>query len=145
MKTLLQFLAVAVWTVIADYVWLGVIMQEVYHRELHDLLRYNAQGFAPRLLPAAMVYVLIPVGIILFVGPRIASTRSLLASGGWGALFGLIVYGIYDLTNLAILEKWSVWITAFDILWGGILCGGAALCVATVNRALNRVGAATKL
>lgn len=145
MKTLWQFLAVAVWTFIADYVWLGVIMQGVYRRELQDLLIDNEQGFAPRLLPAALVYVLIPAGVILFVGPRIAAARSLLVSAGWGGVFGFIVYGIYDLTNLAIIEKWSVLITVVDMLWGCILCAGSAVCVTLVNRTCGAVGSPTKL
>jgi len=139
MKIFLQFLAMAMWAFIADYLWLGVIMQGVYHDELRELLRRDTLGFAPRLLPAALVYILIPMGVILFVGPRIASTRSLFAAAGWGAVFGFIVYGIYDLTNLAILEKWSVLITVVDILWGCILCAGAAVCVALVDRIIAPV------
>jgi uncharacterized membrane protein len=36
-------------------------------------------------------------------------------------LFGLIVYGVYDFTNLAIFNKWSLFLSIIDILWGGIL------------------------
>ena len=36
-------------------------------------------------------------------------------------LFGLIIYSVFETTNLALFSKWS-WITVIiDSLWGGIL------------------------
>lgn len=36
-------------------------------------------------------------------------------------LLGIIIYGVYETTNLSIFTKWS-WITVIiDTLWGGIL------------------------
>ena len=49
---------------------------------------------------------------------------------GSGALFGLILYGVYDLTNLAILEKWTRSMTVADIAWGCVLCGSTAVLIA---------------
>ena len=37
------------------------------------------------------------------------------------ALFGLITYATYDLTNLATIKDWPVLITVVDILWGTAL------------------------
>jgi uncharacterized membrane protein len=36
-------------------------------------------------------------------------------------LFGIIIYGVYEMTNLAIFNKWSYLLSLIDILWGGIL------------------------
>jgi uncharacterized membrane protein len=36
-------------------------------------------------------------------------------------LLGLVIYGVYETTNMALFSKWS-WLTVFmDTLWGGIL------------------------
>lgn len=36
-------------------------------------------------------------------------------------LLGLVIYGVFETTNMALFAKWS-WTTVFiDILWGGIL------------------------
>jgi len=36
-------------------------------------------------------------------------------------LLGLIIYGVFETTNMALFSKWS-WLTVFiDTLWGGIL------------------------
>ena len=48
---------------------------------------------------------------------------ALLSSLGWGGLFGLVVYGVYDMTNMATLERWPVRMVWVDICWGCFLCG----------------------
>jgi uncharacterized membrane protein len=35
-----------------------------------------------------------------------------------GALLGLVIYGGYDLTNLAILKGWPLGLSLLDIAWG---------------------------
>jgi len=37
------------------------------------------------------------------------------------ALFGLITYATYDLTNLATLKGWPLTVTLVDLLWGTVL------------------------
>lgn len=145
MKILLQFLAVAAFVFVADFVWLGLIMKGFYQQELRGLIRMNASGFAPRLLPALLVYLLIPTGIVLFVGPRISPVNSLVSAIGWGAVFGLVVYGIYDLTNRSILEQWPVSVTIADILWGTFLCAGSATVLQLVSRALGAAPGSSSL
>ncbi len=137
MKFLLQFLAVAVFVFAADFVWLGVIMKGFYHQELAGLMRQGPQGFSPRLVPALLVYLLIPAGLVLFVGPHVSDKTSFLLVAGWGALWGLVVYGIYDLTNLSILDQWSVRITIADILWGTALCCTSALIMKLVTPSVS--------
>lgn len=36
-------------------------------------------------------------------------------------IFGLVVYGVYEATNYAILKKWPLHVTFIDTLWGGVL------------------------
>jgi uncharacterized membrane protein len=36
-------------------------------------------------------------------------------------LFGIVVYGVYETTNAAILSKWTLDLVVIDTLWGGIL------------------------
>ena len=37
------------------------------------------------------------------------------------ALFGLICYATYDLTNLATVKSWPLIVTVVDMIWGTIL------------------------
>jgi uncharacterized membrane protein len=38
-----------------------------------------------------------------------------------GAMFGLVTYATYDLTNLATLKAWPVTITVIDLIWGTLV------------------------
>jgi uncharacterized membrane protein len=40
----------------------------------------------------------------------------------YGALLGFVVYGIYDMTNLAVFREWTVKIALIDWCWGIFLC-----------------------
>lgn len=112
-----------------DLFWLGVVMTPFYSRELGDLARRDptSGGLAPRWGAAALVYLLIPLGVVLFVGPKFGPGSTPWSSLGWGALFGLVLYGVYDLTNRAVLDKWTLRVTIGDMLWGCTLCGVTAL------------------
>lgn len=98
-----------------DFVWLGLIAKNFYDQELS---RFNRTLNLP---VAFLDYFLIILGLVVFVLPRAA--ESPLQALIWGALFGLIAYGVYDLTNLATLADWTIRMTIVDMLWGAIVCG----------------------
>lgn len=53
-----------------------------------------------------------------------------------GSLFGLICYGTYDLTNLATLKEWPVWMTVIDLCWGMFVTASTAGIVYLINTVL---------
>lgn len=100
-----------------DAVWL-IATANLYKNEFGSLLRPVPNFFA-----AIAFYILYVLGIVVFV------LVPALSGGQWwqvaihGALFGLVTYATYDLTNLATLKKWSVKITLIDMVWGTVLTG----------------------
>lgn len=44
-----------------------------------------------------------------------------------GALFGLITYATYDLTNLATIKDWPVLVTIIDLIWGMTVAGAVSV------------------
>ena len=133
MRTAKLFGIVLLACLLADLCWLGLLMGRFYSRELGDLARREGDALAPRWWAAGWVYVLIPFGLVLFVRPRVAAPCTALAAGLWGAAFGLVLYGVYDLSNLAVLEKWTVRLTVADIVWGCVLCGGLSALIRIVD------------
>jgi uncharacterized membrane protein len=55
-----------------------------------------------------------------------------------GALFGLIAYATYDLTNLATLKNWPLTVTVVDLGWGAVLGGTVSCSAALIGRWLLR-------
>ncbi len=121
-----------------DLFWLGVVMKALYSHELGELARRHGAVLAPRWGAAMLVYLLIPGGIVLFVRPHLGANGTAWQAFGWGALFGLVLYGVYDLTNLAVLEKWTVRMTLADMTWGCVLCGMISVVMKFVDRWLTK-------
>ena len=123
MHTLKLFLIVLPAFLVIDLLWLGVVMKDFYSHELGALARREGPALSPRWSAAILVYLLIPAGIVLFVRPILGETATLWQAFGWGAVFGLVLYGVYDLTNLAVLANWTLRMTLADMIWGCALCG----------------------
>jgi uncharacterized membrane protein len=100
-------------------------------------MRRSGEGLAPRWGAALAVWIVIPAGVVLFVRPLLGENAATWQAFLWGGLFGLILYAVYDLTNLAVLEKWTLRVTIVDMAWGGVLCGIAAVLMRVIERWLR--------
>ena len=116
-------------------IWLGAVMGAFYRSQLALLARMSGDRMAPLWTPALLVYVLLAAGLVMFVIPRAAAPvpAPLLR----GALFGLVVYGVYDLTNLSTLKGWPVLLTGVDIVWGAAASASATWIVTVFDRWLR--------
>ena len=115
-----------------DMVWLGLVAKGFYRRQIGFLMR---DGFN---WPAAVAfYLLFILGLVVFVIAPAMDRSSWLRALGYGALFGLITYATYDLTNLATVRDWPLLLTFVDLAWGATLA--AAVSVATYGIA-SRIG-----
>lgn len=106
---------------LVDIVWLGLVAKNMYREHLGMLMKANVNW------PAAIIfYLLFIAGLIFFViDPALAkdSLQYALLAGGF---FGLITYATYDLTNLATLNNWPIFITVVDLIWGTVLSASTA-------------------
>ncbi len=93
--------------------------------------------FAPTVnfVPAVIFYLIYTAGITFFVvAPAIKSGHSFWVIFATGALFGLVAYATYDLTNHATLKDWPLIVTIIDMAWGAFLTGtGAVVSVFIIN------------
>lgn len=120
MKRLLLAYAAALTTLlIIDLPWLGIVAQPLYQQGIGHLM-------APQFnLPAAIAFYLVyAAGLVYFA---VQGARGLRHAALRGALFGFVAYATYDLTNLATLRDWPVWLAAMDMAWGAAVSGVAAL------------------
>lgn len=104
-----------------DFVWLSTATPRIYQPALGDLLSPK-----PRIGVAAGFYLLYVVGVIaLAVLPGLRE-GTVLAALWRGALFGLLAYATYDLTNLATIRDWPWQVSLIDMAWGTVLTGAVA-------------------
>ncbi len=96
-----------------DMLWLGLVARSFYQQYLGFLMAPSPNWFV-----AILFYLLFIVGILFFVVVPGLESGSLKATLLRAALFGLITYATYDLTNLATLKDWPVLISIVDMIWG---------------------------
>ena len=121
----------AVAFMVLDGVWLGLLMKTFYRDQLAPIVRLANGGIAPNWPAALVVYALLGTGVALFVIPR-APTVPLAAA--YGAVFGLVVYGVYDFTNYSTLRQWPLVLACADLAWGAVASAACAAAVRIVVR-----------
>ncbi len=115
-----QYLISTITFLIIDFAWLGLAAKKFYDQAFAVFDRTIRW-------PAALgAYVLLILGINMFVLPRVTNLTEAIVYGG---LFGLVVYGVYDLTNYATLADWALKTAIVDMVWGFGVC--AAVTVVT--------------
>lgn len=118
------FLSTFFFCICIDMLWLAVIAKNFYDSQIGSILRKTGNALTPNWGGAIMVYILITLGIMLFVIPKTQDSYKMAIF--YGGLFGLVTYGIYDFTNYSILAKWPLTITIVDLCWGIFLCSTTA-------------------
>ncbi len=103
---------------VLDGIWLGIVASKFYKSQIGFLLSDKPNWFA-----AVLFYLVFIAGMVFFVtGREVSISQAALG----GAIFGLMCYATYDLTNLATVKGWPVLVTVVDLCWGTILGGGTA-------------------
>ena len=123
--TLIVFFAI-------DMIWLGLVARGFYQQHLGFLMAPSPNWFA-----AIAFYLLFIVGILAFVVVPGLKEDSLQTTLLRAALFGLITYATYDLTNLATLKDWPILVTVVDMIWGTFLSVAVSLAIFMIGKWLG--------
>ena len=111
----LFLIALAVFFAI-DMIWLVLVAKKFYQEQIGFLMRPDINWFA-----AIIFYLLFIIGLVTFVISPAIEKHSWVHALIFGALFGLVTYATYDLTNLATLKNWPILVTVVDLIWGTVL------------------------
>jgi uncharacterized membrane protein len=92
----------------------------------------NIQGspMKIRLYSAAVAYFLLTLGITHFI---VIPNKSILEA----ALLGLVIYGVYDFTNHATINKYTLKMSIQDSIWGATVCALTTAFSKKLNSYLN--------
>jgi len=85
-------------------------MRNYFHNQIK---RVQGSAIELNLYASIGVYILIVFGLYYFI---IREKKSFFDA----FLLGIVIYGIYEFTSLALLKEWSVQTVLMDSLWGGI-------------------------
>jgi len=99
-----------------DIIWLIAIARKFYSANLGPLLKPDVNWFA-----AIIFYLLFIAGLVTFVISPAVEKNSLTHAILFGAIFGIVSYATYDLTNLATMKDFPFIVAIVDLAWGMVL------------------------
>lgn len=117
------FLISSIVFILLDFIYLQLIKNYFFNQIK------LVQGSEPKLnyLGAALCYVFLIIGINYFI---IKPNKSIYDA----FLLGLVIYGVYETTNYALLKNWSLFTVIIDTLWGGVLFAATTYIVNLFRR-----------
>jgi uncharacterized membrane protein len=122
MNVLLYFIVAFVAFLAVDALWLGLVAPKFYKNQIGHLMAVK-----PNFTAAAIFYFIFIVGLVYFVLLPALTNESWVTALSNGALFGLVTYATYDLTNMATLRDWPVTMVIVDLTWGIVLSTSVSL------------------
>lgn len=112
----IQFILTAIILVAIEAVYLR-IMLPYFNSQIKKI---QGKEITPRPYSVVIVYIIIITGLYYFIiGPN--------KSAKDGAFFGLVIYGIFNFTNHALLDNYSMSLVMIDLIWGMTICGTTTL------------------
>jgi uncharacterized membrane protein len=79
-----------------------------------------------RLIPAIVCYITLVFGLNYFILQRNGTVID-------AALLGLVIYTVYETTNMAIIKNWNIKSVLIDSIWGGVLFGLTTFIISYFN------------
>lgn len=119
---------------VLDMLWLLWLARGLYVSEIGAILKPQ-----PNLWAATAFYLLYLAGLTIFVLLPAAENGSVMRAALLGAAFGLVAYGTYDLTNLAVMQGFTTRIALIDMAWGTFVTGSVSAISVAAIRALKLV------
>jgi len=101
-----------------DFLWIGLFMGNQYKKQI---LKIQGSKMKVNFIFAICAYILMVVGMCVFVIPNIRKDHVLIDSLLYGLTFGLVLYGVYDFTIGAVLSKWNIPLAIADVAWGSFV------------------------
>ena len=112
----IKFILTAIILVAIEAVYLR-LMLPYFNSQIKKI---QGKKITPRLYSVVIVYIIIITGLYYFIiGPN--------KSAKDGAFFGLVIYGIFNFTNHALLDNYSLSLVMIDLIWGMTICGTTTL------------------
>lgn len=100
----------AIVLVSVDFIYLNII-KDFFAKQIQSV---QGSKLEVNFLGAIVCYIFLIVGINYFIiKPRKSVSEAF--------LLGLVIYGVYETTNYALLKNWSIITVIIDTLWGGAL------------------------
>ena len=77
-------------------------------------------------IPAFIAYLFLTLALYYFIIRKKDNYKTNNDMIKDAVILGSLIYGIFDATNMALIDKWTINLFIIDTIWGGILFGLSA-------------------
>ena len=109
---MLQYLLTAIVFVVLDGFYLN-LTKNYFNKQVKLI---QGSDIKINFIAVAITYIFLIYGLNYFIIQRNKSVKD-------AALLGLIIYAVYEFTNLSIFTNWALLSTLIDTTWGALLFG----------------------
>lgn len=113
--------------IVLDFIWLGFVVKKFNLEQLAEIGRIQNGEFQVQYAAAVMAYLFMAAAVTFFVLPRLSVDSTWVQTFLWGAFIGVIIYGVYDMTNMAVLKNYPWPFLIVDMAWGTFVFGAVSL------------------
>lgn len=106
----IDYLVTGVIFVILDGLYLNLI-QKYFNKQIKSI---QGTDIKINYTAAAITYIFLIFGLNYFIIQKHKSIKE-------AALLGLVIYAVYEFTNLSLFTNWSVLTVLIDTTWGAVL------------------------
>lgn len=122
---MIKYLLTAIIFVILDGVYINLAKNN-FNTQIKSIQGTDIQI---NIIATGIVYIFLIFGLNYFIIQKNKSVKD-------AFILGLVIYSVYEFTNLALLKKWKVSTAIIDTLWGGVLFGSTTFFVNKITHIL---------
>lgn len=118
MNIALAFIIIGILFLLIDGIWLSFVLGPLFKNMVENIQK---EDFKMNYLGAIGSYATLITGCVLstkMVNMQGPIWKQAIPAGLWG----ILSYGVFDFTNLAIFRNYSPTLAVVDTLWGGVVC-----------------------
>lgn len=130
MNSFLLVIIITILLISLDMLWFSISLPTLYN-PMFEQIQQSTPKLNIKMIAGLYAWLLLAIGIVYLVQPL---SKNYTSAFLYGALFGLIVYGVYNGTNYATINNWNLKVFFFDNLWGIFICGFFSLIAYVINK-----------
>lgn len=122
-----------------DFIWLRLVASNFYTTQFGMLNCATLTGMRGKWWAVLATYLIMALGFVLFVFPHLTIDPSI-SNPLYGALFGLVLFGVYEGTNYLVFRDWPLMLVFVDTAWGMFTYALTSCVTMGIVRALTSHG-----
>ena len=118
MKVFFSIFIIFTTILILDVVWLKFIIWDFFYSQIKHLSKIKNGNFDINLYYWLIVWIIMSLWIYIFV---FQNDKNILSLFLYWALFGFVLYSVFDFTNLTFIKDYPLKFALVDIAWWSFL------------------------